>query len=170
MPQLGNTGSVKSLICSLALLWLSKASLGMKPTPGNHAHPMPEDAAGCVRERCVPMGIPRRVGRLRAGRVRGCPETGKLPPGGPSGVPLQFGRELHGGKYDRCQAGGRSQHGGAGRRSGTPGRGAAPDAPFGQLRGPRLAVSRRVGAGPGLHFPYCPSVLMYAVLSPAPCV
>lgn len=170
MPQLGNTGSVKSLIFSLALLWLSKASLGMMPTPGNHAHPMPEDAAGYVREGCVPTGIPRGVCCLGAGRVRGCPKAVKLPPRGPSSVPLQFGRELHGGKYDRCQAGGRSRRGGAGRRSGAPGRGAAPDAPFGQLRGPRLSGRRRVGAGPGLHFPYCPSALMYAVLSPAPCV
>lgn len=98
VPQLGNTGSVKSLICSLALLWLSKASLGLMPGPGNHAHPMPEHAAGYVRESFVPMGIPRAVGCLRAGRVRGCPEAGKLPPRGPSSVPLQFGRELHGGK------------------------------------------------------------------------
>lgn len=102
MPQLGNTGSVKSLICSLALLWLSKASLGMMPTPVNHARPMPEDAAGCVREGCVSMGIPRGLGCLRAGRVRGCPGAEKLPPRGPSSVPLQFGRELHGGKCDRC--------------------------------------------------------------------
>lgn len=41
---------------------------------------------------------------------------------------------------------------------------------LGNSGGPRLAGSRRVGAGPGLHFPYCPSALMYAVLSPAPCV
>lgn len=121
----------------------------------------------CERKATCPEGcwLPRGV----VG-VWGCPGV-LLPPEGHC-VPLQFGRDLHGGKHDWCQelrAGGRRRCGGTGGKR-HPWEGSSPPTPhLGNSGGCAWRPAGGWAPGPGLHFPYCPSALMYAVLSLAPC-